>query len=185
MRHSLFLSFLLCLMLHDVLLINGMENIPRLSWEPWGTSNLAQPSKVIKDNQPKMQGVCGTPDSKLYLREVGARHPAKSSYLHLTLWCPGFRGSNPPELAEDVTPENSIRELVDSVLFGERKKNKTNQSAGPAQQNPFPLWLFADYLFPAPEKRLNRQRWREDKNNDNLKIFLKPTRKVFFWNNSQ
>ena len=133
MTHLLFLSFLLCLMPHDVLLINSIKNIPCLSWAPWGTSNLAQLSKVIKDNQPKMQGVCGTPDSKLHPHEAGARRPAKTSYLHLTLWCPGFRCSNVSELTEDV----NIRELVDSVLLGGRGKNQTK---APALNNrtPFP-----------------------------------------------
>lgn len=135
MIHLLFLSFLLCLMPHDVLLINGIKNIPCLSWAPWGTSNLAQLSKVIKDNQPKMQGVCGTPDSKLHPHEAGARHPAKTSYLHLTLWCPGFRCSNLSELTEDV----NIRELHQRISGQcplRRERKKPNQSSSPEQQNP-------------------------------------------------
>ena len=135
MTHLLFLSFLLCLMPHDVLLINSIKNIPCLSWAPWGTSNLAQLSKVIKDNQPKMQGVCGTPDSKLHPHEAGARRPAKTSYLHLTLWCPGFRCSNVSELPEDV----NIRELHQRTSGQcplRRERKKPNQSPSPEQQNP-------------------------------------------------
>ena len=145
MIHLLFLSFLLCLMLHDVLLINGIKNIPCLSWAPWGTSNLAQLSKVIKDNQPKMQGVCGTPDSKLHPHEAGASHPAKTSYLHLTLWCPGFGCSNSSELTEDGNI-GELKKLVDNtVLLGGR--GKTKPTPQPWTTEPlFPLRLFADYF---------------------------------------
>lgn len=73
MIHLLFLSFLLCLMLHDVLLINGIKKHSLSVMSAPRHSNLAQPSKVIKDNQPKMQGVCGTPDSKLHLLTAGAK----------------------------------------------------------------------------------------------------------------
>lgn len=139
MIHLLFLSFLLCLMLHDVLLINGIKNIPCLSWVPWGTSNLAQLSKVIKDNQPKMQGVCGTPDSKLHPHEAGARRPAKTSYLHLTLWCPGFGCSNPSELTEDVNI-GELHQRTSGHCPLRREREKPNQSASPDQQNPFSLF---------------------------------------------
>lgn len=138
MIHLLFLSFLFCLMLHDVLLINGIKNIPCLSWAPWGTSNLAQLSKVIKDNQPKMQGVCGTPDSKLHPHEAGASRPAKTSYLHLTLWCPGFGCSNSSELTED----GNIGELHQRTS-GQHcpfRRERKNQTKAPALNNrtPFP-----------------------------------------------